>query len=60
MRVSEACILTLKNTSYSVLSDIVVGKDLPSGMIITQGGLAGGWGLYFLDGKLTFCFNFFG
>ncbi len=60
MRVSEACILNLKNTSYSVLADIVVGDTPAHGVIITQGGLAGGWALYFKDGKLNYCFNFFG
>ena len=36
MRVSEACILNLKNTSYSVLADIVVGDTPAHGVIITQ------------------------
>jgi arylsulfatase A-like enzyme len=60
MRVSEACILNIKNTSFSVTADIVVGDAPAHGVLITQGGLAGGWALYFKDGKLKYCFNFFG
>jgi arylsulfatase len=29
-------------------------------VIITQGGSAGGWSLYAHEGKLKYCFNFFG
>jgi arylsulfatase len=61
MRVGEACVLTLKNKSHSVTADIVVGDSAPaSGVIITQGGLVGGWALYCKDGKLKYCYNFFG
>ena len=30
------------------------------GVIITQGGSVGGWTLYAKDGKLKYCYNFFG
>ena len=29
-------------------------------MIITQGGEVGGWTLYAHEGKLKYCYNFFG
>ena len=29
-------------------------------MLITQGGEAGGWTLYCHEGRLTYCYNFFG
>ena len=29
-------------------------------MIITQGGSVGGWALYAKDGRLKYCYNFFG
>ncbi|MBP6876641.1 MAG: arylsulfatase [Phenylobacterium sp.] len=60
MRVSEACVLTLKNKSYAVTAQITVPAGGAEGVIITQGGEAGGWSLYFKDGKLKYCFNFFG
>ena len=61
MRVSEACVLTLKNKSHSVTAEITMpeGKGA-KGVIITQGGSVGGWTLYAKDGKLKYCYNFFG
>ena len=38
MRVSENCVLTLKNKSYSVTANIVVPESGANGVIITQGG----------------------
>ncbi|KQW71623.1 arylsulfatase [Phenylobacterium sp. Root77] len=60
MRVSESCVLALKNKSYSVTAQLTIPDAAASGVVITQGGEAGGWTLYFKDGKLKYCFNFFG
>ena len=60
MRVSEACVLTLKNKSHSVTAEIDVPKGGAKGVIVTQGGSVGGWTLYVKDGKLKYCYNFFG
>lgn len=60
MRVSESCVLALKNKSYSVTAQLTVPEGGANGVVITQGGEAGGWSLYFKDGKLKYCFNYFG
>ncbi len=60
MRVSEACVLTLKNKSHSVTAQLTVTDGGSKGVIITQGGSVGGWTLYVKDGKLKYCYNFFG
>ncbi len=60
MRVSENCVLTLKNKSYSVTANVVVPDSGANGVIVTQGGSVGGWSLYAHEGKLKYCFNFFG
>ncbi len=61
MRVSENCVLILKNKSYSVTADVDMPKGKPAnGVIVTQGGEVGGWSFYAKDGKLKYCFNFFG
>jgi arylsulfatase A-like enzyme len=60
MRVAESCILTLKNKSHSVTAEITVPTTGANGVIITQGGAVGGWTLYAKDGKLKYCYNFFG
>src|SRR4029078_9772820 len=60
MRVSENCVLTLKNKSYTVTGNIDVPESGANGVIITQGGSVGGWSLYAHEGTLRYCFNFFG
>ena len=60
MRVSEWCVLTLKNKSHSVTANLVVPETGANGVIITQGGSVGGWSLYAHEGTLRYCFNFFG
>ncbi len=60
MRVSENCVLTLKNKSYSVTAEITVPESGATGVIITQGGIVGGWSLYAHEGRLKYCYNFLG
>jgi arylsulfatase len=60
MRVAEMCVLTLKNKSHSVTAELTVPPKGAKGVIITQGGSVGGWTLYAKDGKLKYCYNFFG
>lgn len=60
MRVSENCVLTLKNKSHSVTAEVTVGESGAAGVIVTQGGCAGGWSLYAHEGKLKYCYNFLG
>jgi arylsulfatase A-like enzyme len=60
MRVSEACVLTLKNKSHSVTAELDIPAGGAHGVIITQGGQVGGWSLYATGGKLKYCYNFFG
>jgi arylsulfatase A-like enzyme len=60
MRVSEHCVLNLKNKSHSVTADLVVPESGARGVIITQGGSVGGWSLYAHEGRLKYCYNFFG
>ncbi|MDR7133903.1 arylsulfatase [Lysobacter niastensis] len=60
MRVTEACVLTLKNKSYSVTTQVTVSEKGAEGVIVTQGGEYGGWTLYCKEGKLKYCYNFFG
>ena len=60
MRVSENCVVNLKNKSHSVTANITVPDAGATGVIITQGGLVGGWTLYVHEGKLKYCYNFLG
>jgi arylsulfatase A-like enzyme len=60
MRVSENCVLNIKNKSHAVTANVVVPESGANGVIITQGGSVGGWTLYAHTGRLKYCYNFFG
>jgi arylsulfatase A-like enzyme len=46
------------NKSWTITADIEVPNGKAEGMIVTQGGLEGGYGLYLRDGKPTFVYNY--
>ena len=56
-RLSENCVLNLKNKSHSISAQIVVPKGGAEGVIVCQGGNIGGWSLYAKGGKLKYCYN---
>jgi arylsulfatase len=47
----------LLNTSYKITADITVPDSGAEGVIVTEGGRFGGYGLYLLKGKPVFCWN---
>jgi arylsulfatase A-like enzyme len=59
-RLSENSIVSMKNKSYSITADLDVPKSGAEGVIIAQGGNTNGWSLYAKEGKLRYCYNFFG
>jgi arylsulfatase A-like enzyme len=59
-RLSENCVLSIKNKSHSVTAEIVVPETGAEGVIISQGGGFGGWSLYAKGGKLKYCYNWGG
>ncbi len=46
------------NKSWKITAEIEVPADNASGMIVTHGGLEGGYGLYLRDGRPTFVYNY--
>jgi arylsulfatase A-like enzyme len=56
-RLSENCVINVKNKSHSVTAEIVVPQGGAKGVIIAQGANIGGWSLYAKDGKLKYCYN---
>jgi arylsulfatase A-like enzyme len=56
-RLSENCVLNLKNKSHSVTAEIEVSKAGAEGVIAAQGANIGGWSLYAKNGKLKYCYN---
>jgi arylsulfatase len=59
-RLSENCVLNIKNKSHSVTAEIVVPEQGAEGVIICQGANIGGWSLYAKNGKLKYCYNWGG
>jgi len=57
IRIPEGASPDIKNKSWSVTADVEVKAD-DTGMIITQGGLFGGWALYLEKGRPVFHYNF--
>jgi arylsulfatase A-like enzyme len=60
MRISESCVVNLKNKSHTVTASITVPESGATGVIVNQGGSVGGWSLYAFEGKLKYCYNFLG
>ena len=56
-RLTENCVLNLKNKSHSVTAGILVPKDGVEGVIVAQGSRFGGWSLYAKHAKLRYCYN---
>lgn len=56
-RLSENCVISIKNKSHSVTAEIIVPEKGAEGVIIAQGANIGGWSLYAKDGKLKYCYN---
>jgi arylsulfatase A-like enzyme len=46
------------NKSWTLTADVEVPDAGAEGMIVTHGGLVGGYGLYLRDGKPTFVYNY--
>jgi arylsulfatase A-like enzyme len=51
-----ACPPTL-NKSFSIVAELEIPASGAEGMVFTQGGMTGGYGLYLLDGKAHFVYN---
>ena len=45
------------NKSFTITAEIEIPEKGAEGMVITQGGLTGGYGLYLRDGKAHFVYN---
>lgn len=56
-RLSENCVLSIKNKSHSITAEIDVPPSGAEGVIIAQGANIGGWSLYAKGGKLKYCYN---
>jgi arylsulfatase A-like enzyme len=58
-RLTESSILNLHNKSHAITADVVLPKQA-EGVIIALGGIIGGWSFYAKNGRLKYCYSFYG
>ena len=56
--VPDASAPPMCNKSWTITAEVELPDEKANGMVVTHGGLEGGYGLYFRDGKPTFVYNF--
>ena len=54
----DAAAPPMLNKSWTITAEVELLDDKTNGMVVTHGGLEGGYGLYFRDGKLNFVYNY--
>src|SRR5262249_13937444 len=54
----DAAAPPMLNKSWTITAEVDLPDSETSGMIVTHGGLEGGYGLYLRDGKPTFVYNY--
>ncbi|HEY2476249.1 MAG TPA: sulfatase-like hydrolase/transferase [Candidatus Cybelea sp.] len=58
---NENGIVNVKNKSHSVTAELKIPQGIsPNGVILSQGGIGGGWIFYVKDGTLKYHYNFVG
>ena len=56
-RIPEGTAPDFKNKSHSITVEVEIGEGDNDGMLVTQGGRFGGWGLMVIDGKPIYIYN---
>jgi arylsulfatase len=59
-RLTENCVVTMKNKSFSITAEVEVPRAGAEGVILAQGGAFGGLSLYAKGGKAKFAYNLLG
>ena len=59
-RLPENTVLNVKNKSFAVTARVEIPDNGADGVVIAQGGAFGGWSMYLVEGRLTFCYNLLG
>ena len=58
IRIPEANAPDIKNKSFHIAADVEIPQGGADGILVTQGGRFGGWGLLVLDGKPMFAYAY--
>jgi arylsulfatase A-like enzyme len=57
--IPESSAASTKNTSHTITATIDVPRDGADGVLVAEGGAAGGYTLYVKDGKVVYEYNYF-
>lgn len=58
---NENGVINIKNKSHSITAQLLIPEGKPAnGVILSQGGIGGGWMFYVEDGKLSYLYNLVG
>ena len=57
VRIPEGTAPDFKNKSHAITAEVEIGTGDNDGMIVTQGGRFGGWGLYIHEGRPKYVYN---
>ncbi|MFH0303023.1 arylsulfatase [Bradyrhizobium sp. 31Argb] len=60
IRIPEGSAPDLKNKSFEIRAEVEIPEAGADGVLLTQGGRFGGYGLYLLNGKLVYHYNLAG
>ncbi len=56
-RIPEGTAPDFKNKSHTITAEVEIGEGDNDGVLVTQGGRFGGWGLYVFKGKPVYLYN---
>ena len=60
MTFQEGAFINIKNHPFTISADITVGDQTPEGVIVSQGGVFGGWSAWLDGGVPVFSYNYLG
>ena len=59
-RLNAFALISIKNKSHQLTAEVRVPAEGCAGVIAAQGGAPGGWSFYVKEGRLKYCYNFYG
>jgi arylsulfatase len=57
VRIPEGTAPDFKNKSHAITAEVEIGEGNNDGMLVTQGGRFGGWGMYIHEGRPKYVYN---
>lgn len=58
IRIPDSVAPNIRNRSFAITADVDIPEVGAEGLLVSDGNRFGGYGLYVLEGRLVFCYNF--